>query len=75
MQLHLTKNSVRVAQFYDNFIKIQLQFGSFKIYFIKIHLSFKILRNISENSTHFFAILRYLYSKKSLISSNFTLSL
>ena len=34
-----------------NFIKILLQFGSFKIQFMKIELNF-ILRKISENSVH-----------------------
>ena len=36
-----------------NFIKILLQFGSFKIHLMKIHLSFITLRKISENSVHF----------------------
>ena len=36
-----------------NFIRILLQFGTFKIYFMKIHLSFITLRKFSENSVHF----------------------
>ena len=36
-----------------NLIKISLEFGSFKIKFMKIHLSFIILRKISENTVHF----------------------
>ena len=31
-----------------NFIKIRLQFGSFKIHFMKIQLSFMILRKNAE---------------------------
>ena len=33
-----------------NFIKILLQFGIFKLNFMKIHSSFVILSKISENS-------------------------
>ena len=36
-----------------NFIIIPLQFGSFQIHFMKIQLSFSILRKISENSVYF----------------------
>ena len=36
-----------------NFIKNLLQFGSFKIHFIKIQLSFVISRKISQNSVNF----------------------
>ena len=34
-------------------MKILLQFGSFRIYFMKIQSSFIILRKFSENSVHF----------------------
>ena len=33
--------------------QILLQFGSFEIHFIKIELSFMILRKISKNLVHF----------------------
>ena len=36
-----------------NFIKILLQLGSFKINFMKIQLSFILLRKISENTVEF----------------------
>ena len=36
-----------------NIIKILSTFGNFKMHFMKIHLSFIILRKISENSVHF----------------------
>ena len=36
-----------------NIIQILLQFGSFKIHFMKIQLKFIILSKISENSVHF----------------------
>ena len=36
-----------------NFIKILLQFGSFKIHFMKNQLFFILLGKISENSVHF----------------------
>ena len=50
MQLNVTENFVTVSQFHDkNFIKILLQFVSFKIHFMEIQLSFIILRKISEN--------------------------
>ena len=35
-----------------NLMKIRLQFGSFKIHFVKIQLSFIILRQIPENAVH-----------------------
>ena len=50
MQLHVTENYITLM---INFIKILLQFGSFKIHFMKIQLSLIILRKISENSVHF----------------------
>ena len=36
-----------------NSMKIQLQFGSFKIHLMKIPLSFIILKKVSDNSVHF----------------------
>ena len=36
-----------------NFKKIVLQFGSFKIHFMKIQLSFIILKDNSVNSVYF----------------------
>ena len=36
-----------------NFIKVLLQIGTFKIYFMKIQLSFLILRGMLENAVHF----------------------
>ena len=53
MQLHVIENFVTIRNFMKNFIKILLQFGSFKIHFMKIQFSFIILRIILENSVKF----------------------
>ena len=45
--------SLQFRNFMKNFIKILLQIGAFKIHFMKIQLSFMILRRISENSVYF----------------------
>ena len=51
--LYVTGIFFTVSQFYDNFIKILLQFDSLKTHFMKIQLSFIILRKISEKTVHF----------------------
>ena len=65
-----------------NYMKILLQFGSFKIHFMKIQLGFITLLKISENSVHFsqfqdtftrkdrkYHLLRYLFNIKILLIS------
>ena len=44
-------------------MKILLQFGSFKIYFMKIQLNFMISIQISENSVHF-SQFQYTFTQK-----------
>ena len=53
MQLHVTENFVTVSNFTINFIQFFLQFGSYQINFMNIHLSCVILRKISENLVQF----------------------
>ena len=53
MHLHVTEHFELFRNFLINFIKFRLQFGSFKIHFIIIHLSFIILRKIPEYRVHF----------------------
>ena len=50
---HTTKTQLQLRNFVINFITVLLQFGCFKIHFMKIQLSFIILRNFFENFVHF----------------------
>ena len=58
-----------------NYKQILLQSDNFKIHFMRIQLSFIILRKKSENSVHFSQFQDPFTQKTSYKSSNFTLPL
>ena len=56
LQPHATDTQLQLRNFMINFITVLLQFGSFKIHFMKIQLSSMILRKFFGNSVHFFEL-------------------
>ena len=49
---HTTETQLQLRNFVINFITVLLRFGTFKIHFMNIQLSFIILRKLFENSVH-----------------------